>query len=346
MIERFLCALFKKCSNSMHYNRGRSFDEIIEFYSDDKSDASRLDLIKQAEAVLSKFYQDNLFYGDRISFFYKINDSEVQANLVTLLLSIVKKDSTKKQTKEFLAQYPFPITDEKLKKLKLTARFFIQESFTDYLRILSCSARLHKKKIELDIEALGEDFKIYDEVFAYEIGYNQPFDSIIFHQDKGILEIQIDMTQPVVKDDLNEIAKSYRLLLKKEYKTNFKAELKLYKYNIFPKIKELYLDCSGRTNSLNHKTSTGSVKREKMNSRSRDLNTELFHLKGYEAIDKETAFFEIQKVYDSAKKGTTIELGIVGGSRIVDDVNPIVNCAEFRGCIDKADYDYLLNKLI
>lgn len=338
----------QKVLNHEDLKSGKSFDDLIEYYSQ-VGDKKVVPVIKKAGIVLEKLYHDNLLYGNRVCYFYKLQSKEQYEHIEQIFKQIFADDEKKPETDLFRKNYPFNIEQSNLDDLELGKNYFVEcIDNKDSIRLFSSSARAYKDSINIDPDELGDDYLEYYEIIAYRTIRRQPFDSIIFHRNKGIVEIQIDMSYPVNKDDRGMFVVNYHKLLKETYRKKYKKELLLVPYNIFDKIELLYGEIEGSIAALEHKTGTNSVKRERMSSKREDLKREDFHYGGLEAISRQTNFYSITKEYGSPIFGekNLIELVIAGGVKLVSSTAPMINNAEINNCIYQEEYDYLINKLI
>jgi hypothetical protein len=327
---------------------GKSFDDLIEYYSqvgDKKSEP----IIKKAGLVLEKLYNNNMIYGNRVCYFYTLQSKKQYEHVEQIFKQIFASDENNPETDLFRENYPFNIEQSHLDDLELGKNYFVKcIDDKDCIRLFSSSARAYKDSINIEPDALGDDYLEYYEIVGYKKIRRQPFDSIIFHKKKGVVEIQIDMAYPVTKDDRKMFVADYYNLLKKTYREKYKKELLLVPYNIFNKIDSLYEEIEGSIVALEHKTGTNSVKKERMSSKKEDLKEEDFHSSGLNAISRQTNFYSITKEYDSPIFGekNLIELVIAGGVKLISLPHPMINDAEINNCIYQEEYDYLINKLI
>ncbi|WP_392563681.1 hypothetical protein RHO13_10340 [Orbus wheelerorum] len=327
-----------------------SLDKLVSYYSGTASqDALQLQDINKAVLVLEKIYKDHLLYGNRTVFIYKIDKTQVD-NVANLLKLLVANDAQKPEVLLFQNSYPFNIDSIQLDKIEIGTKFFIKEfDENNSIRVISCTPRAYRKRFDIAPDALGDDYLEYDEIHAFKTGVNQAFDSIVLHKNDGTLEIQIDTSHPISKDDLNNFRTSYNVLLQDNYRQSNKGvPINIKALNIFSKIMNLYNEEEGNIVVLGHQTLTGSIKHEKMNSKDKNLKIEDFHTGGLHAVNNQIGIFAITKKYDSPKWSKKAKIGLLidGGVRLIKADSPIINCVEFIDCVFSSDYNYLINKLI
>ena len=268
-------------------------------------------LVKYNELVASKdrliecrdeiraIYLDSLLVGTRAVSVFKVTPQEAQiaSEGVGALVDAAS---------EFAVRFPLPLSDSKIRRASFNGVFCHVIAHPDgSVRVFVCCKRAFRKREAIDLNVLDGSARSalegYDEVIGVRNGFVQAFDSIVFRPSAGTVEVHIDMSCRLTRDDFSVARNFYTDRLNGLFGERFGNEKwLLLPENFFPLISKLYARKDGFVNSLGHATTTNSIKEERMRGRKSDLRHEQFHEKGMEAIHGNTDEYSIKKGWLSA----------------------------------------------
>lgn len=339
---------FRTIQHGLTYNNlpsAKGWEQIIEHYVDISDN--------KINENVSNLYLSQIYYGKRNIYFRKLTEvTEENIEKVVSVIRTIYDSSEHENLVIYRGSYPYPVSHDKLYSLKLNnpCPVFIEDN-DDAIRVVITYPRAYKQRDTFDINDIDFNGKQpkqldgYEEIIAIRSGRAQSFDSIYFSKKNGVLQIQIDHSKNILKDEMDIAALRYYGMISNVFNESMSELAPFEKINFFEKIKELYNTNDGTINALSHSTGTGSVKKERMRKRTDDLRMEKFHQVGLEAIDGDTNSFNITKQWDG-DCGTVLKLTIDGGLSSISHDTPSVDCVTIEGCITEGDFNLLISKVL
>ncbi|MFM0224817.1 hypothetical protein [Paraburkholderia dipogonis] len=254
-------------------------------------------------------------------------------------------------TSEFSERFPLPLSDSKIRRASFNGVFcHVQVHPDGTTRVFVCSKRAFRKREAIDLNTLDGSARSaldgYDEVIGVRNGFVQAFDSIVFRPATGRVEVHIDMSCRLTRDDFAKARNFYTERLNAAFGERFgNDKWLLLPRNFFPLIAKLYAEKDGFVSKLGHATTTNSIKEERMRGRKSDLRKEDFHLNGMEAIDGDTDEYSIRKGWLAKDEIRVPSLEISGHFSIAGGADSRVSYAVIDGCSDEVDFAMVLSKL-
>lgn len=339
---------FRTVQHGLTYNNlpsAKGWEQIIEHYVDISDNEINKDV--------SELYLSQIYYGKRNIYFRKLTEvTKENIEKVTSVIHTIYDSSAHESLAVYRDSYPYPVSHDELYSLKLNnpCPVFIEDS-EDAIRVIITYPRAYKQRDTFNIDDIdfdGEQPKQlygYEEIIAIKNGRAQSFDSIYFSKKTGVLQIQIDHSKNILKEEMDIAALRYYGMISNVFNESMSELAPFEKINLFGKISELYNTADGTINALYHSTGTGSVKKERMRRRTDDLRIEKFHQVGLKAIDGDTNSFNITKQWNG-DCGTVLKLTIDGGLSSISHNNPSVDCVTIEGCITESDFNLLISKVL
>ncbi|MEM7874747.1 hypothetical protein Q4R10_20375 [Morganella morganii] len=339
---------FRTVQHGLTYNNlpsAKGWEQIIEHYVDISDNEINKDV--------SELYLSQIYYGKKNIYFRKLTEvTKENIEKVTSVIHTIYDSSAHESLAVYRDSYPYPVSHDELYSLKLNnpCPVFIEDS-EDAIRVIITYPRAYKQRDTFDIDDIdfdGEQPKQlygYEEIIAIKNGRAQSFDSIYFSKKTGVLQIQIDHSKNILKEEMDIAALRYYGMISNVFNESMSELAPFEKINLFGKISELYNTADGTINALYHSTGTGSVKKERMRRRTDDLRIEKFHQVGLKAIDGDTNSFNITKQWNG-DCGTVLKLTIDGGLSSISHNNPSVDCVTIEGCITESDFNLLISKVL
>ncbi|ANJ93396.1 hypothetical protein [Serratia plymuthica] len=323
----------------------RGWDPLLEHYRDIHD--------RDVGESLKKIYLSQLHYGERTIFFSQINEStERNITAVADTIKAIYRSSQHRDLAIYRDSFPLPLSQDALNVAFLNNPCPAEIDENEYqIKLFFTYPRVYKERTTIDVEDMDlnspEMFPLlgFEEIIGVRSGRAQSFDCIVLNKITGGIQFHIDHSKNILKDDMEKAAIRYRHLLMDKYQEINSELIPLNKVNIYQKIDELYNSNDGRIFNLEHATSTGSVKTEKMRKRVDDLRDERFHTAGLDAISGETNNFAITKQWDGGF-GSNLKLTIDGSISMVSNSNPFIDYATIEGCVSEDDFNLLISKVL
>lgn len=305
---------------------------------------SRERLIECRDEVRA-IYLDSLLVGTRAVSVFDVAPEEA-AHAAAGIGALVEPQS------EFAERFPLPLSESKIRRASFNGVFCnVLEHEDGSVRVFVCSKRAFRTREAIDLNELDGHARSalegYDEVIGVRNGFVQAFDSIVFRPAIGVVEIHIDISCRLTRDDFAKARNFYTNRLNGLFGEKFgNDKWLLLPRNFFPLIAKLYARQDGFVNSLGHATTTNSIKEERMRGRASDLRREQFHEKGMQAIKGDTDEYSIRKGWRSADEGRIPTVLISGHFAVAGGPESRVSYAIIDGCSDEADFDMVMGKLV
>lgn len=295
---------------------------------------------------LERIYRDNIEWGNKAVQFAVFEDT-----IGTLLSDAV----THRFVPEFTPASPFPIyvTDEELDGLTLHPALVasaVNDTRTGITLYFYSRAYETEKETftvdEMTDVASVRRFAGYDHVIAYKQLIFQRIDSVYIDARNRRIEFRVDVTRLKTTDRMIEALKELKASFREVMENQVDATWGTASFplaNFFPKIEQIYNDVNGEIVELGHNTAAGAINHGKMRGHRGDLKRDPSHLASMEASSTEK--FAIQKAYSYYSGHSVIHLRIPGKSADTGMATPTINTAIVEDCIDKDQFEDMMQIL-
>lgn len=294
-------------------------------------------------AVFDYIYSSSISASNSAVWVYDVPASDAVA-LIAKISTLINQRSV------FRSSFPYPIDESVLIKAPYNGEFVGVDSDGSRVVVYSCSKRTFNSREPIDLSALSlialQSLKGFDEIIGVKSGFLQAYDRVVICP-SGRLEIHLDLCCNMSEEDMEQYRLYYVKLLKVFSKNVIGVPVTWLDYsrNFFPKIQSLYSSPDGEVISLEHTTSTKSVKGERMRGKGMDLRNENFHIEGMKSIAS-TDFFAIKKGWVSSSGGHVFSVSIPGKLPAAGSAFGTIRYVVVEGCIDFAEFKMAVSKVL
>lgn len=295
---------------------------------------------------LEKIYRDNIEWGNKAVQFSIFDDS-----IGDLLLDAVNH----RFVPEFTPASPYPtyVTDAELESLTLHP-LLVASTVNDTRTGVTLYFYSRAYEIEKETFTVGDmrdaesirRFAGFDHVIAYKQLIFQRVDSVYIDSRNRRIEFRVDVTRLKTTDRmieaLRELKECFRTMMKTQVGEVW-GTVSFPLSNFFPKIDQIYNDGNGELVELGHNTAAGAINHGKMRGHRGDLKLDPSHVASMEASTTEK--FAIQKAYTYYDGHSVVYLRIPGKSADTGMATPTVNTAIVEDCIDKNQFEDMMQIL-
>lgn len=295
---------------------------------------------------LEKIYRDNIEWGNKAVQFCVFDDT-----VGNLLSDAVAH----RFVPEFTPASPFPlyVTDAELENLTLHPVLVASagnESRTG-VTLYFYSRAYEVEKETFTVDDMKDDVSVrrfagFDHVIAYRQLIFQRIDSVYIDSRSRRIEFRADVTRLKTTDRmleaLKELKACFRALMENQISTDWDT-VEFQLTNFFPKIDQLYHDGKGELVELGHNTAAGAINHGKMRGHRGDLKLDPSHVASMAASTTEK--FAIQKAYSYYSGNSIVYLRIPGKSADTGMETAVVNTAIVEDCIDKIQFEEMMQIL-
>lgn len=287
---------------------------------------------------LTKYYAESTITGGRYVQLYEITDDETELLLAQMEGAVANSDT-------FGATYPLPLAQNLLLSAPSDPELCeVRKHPNGDVSLIFCSTRSHDEKIAYEAKELPSDilmrWKGIDKLVTYRKIYYQAYDVVTLRSKLNRIEICIDNPTKTKSVDL-EASPLKTLSACALHMAGFKGMGAKPPQNLFPAIAGMYYESKeGKVTSLAFRTTTGSIKKERMTIESDDLRDEKFHHAGMNALGQKISPYELTLDYDCA---ATLKLSAM--IRELSSATPTLH-----GCyvtsISFNSFEHALNRLV
>lgn len=218
------------------------------------------------------------------------------------------------------------------------------------------STRAYSLKETLSVLTMPEEhatyFRNYEEVIGVKTKLIPCFDTVVVDTKNDLVEFRIDFAPGLTGDkDETAFAKTIGEFNKIVYRFIGQNPVGVGLMNLYPSINPMYVDRQcGRVTTLGFvatgKDSSSNNHGQIHRTKTQDFREDSFHVGGKLYVDKVTPY-AIGVTWSAKPSKSDLYLELKGNVRSVytGKLNA-VSAAEFLGCIDGADYDFLSYELL
>jgi hypothetical protein len=257
---------------------------------------------------------------------------------------------------------PFDILDTPTRKAdlehykNLAPRLLAAELQADKLYLQFFSTRAYSTREPLDITKMGAAqvklFEEYEEVIGVKTRLVPCFDTVVVDASNDLVEFRIDF-QPGMTEDKNSPAFARVMTEFNRATTKFigQGAVGVGLMNLHPAINPMYLDAAcGRVTALGFvatsQASSSNNHGQIHRTRTQDFRKDSFHVGGKQHVDKVDPY-TIGITWPAKHPKGDLYLELKGSVRaIYSGKLRAVTTAEFLGCLDGADYDFIADQVL
>lgn len=218
------------------------------------------------------------------------------------------------------------------------------------------STRAYSMREPLDITKMGAAqiklFEEYEEVIGVKTRLVPCFDTVVVDTTNDLVEFRIDF-QPGMTEDKNSTAFARVMNELNRATTKFigQGAVGVGLMNLHPAINPMYLDAAcGRVTALGFvatsKASSSNNHGQIHRTRTQDFRKDSFHVGGKQHVDKVDPY-TIGITWPAKPPKGDLYLELKGSVRaIYSGKLRAVTTAEFLGCLDGADYDFIADQVL
>ena len=287
-------------------------------------------------------YTNFLVAYDKSVAIYKVG-AKVRASVLNLALQLIPDGNN-----VLVQRYPYAASDNTLSKYSEAFTEFVAiESLGDAtafvfstVQVLDQRERIPASKVHASVA------KTFYEIIGIKKTYNHSYDAVIIPHHGEYIWLCADDPK-YTNANFSDFA---HISVRKKFNELVGAKALSKPVNLFPIISKIYgTPSEGVVLSLSHVTSTGSVKREHMRNGT-CLRTELFHSAGVKAVGGSIDSFAIGITWPVAgEDGDEFigpELYVDGDAKDVGKIDPVVDAALIKKCVDAAALREVVDKII
>ncbi|WP_036797521.1 hypothetical protein [Leisingera caerulea] len=320
-------------------NGAQGWDGAIEKHKDADNPA--------AETTLKELLRQHALCGEKMTKFYPAS-TEVLAALREAIGNLEVADHP------FTASFPMVLSEEELLQTDAEPVLVSVEKSDDGIgAVFSAMIKLTSRE-EIPIGELFEDpeevKERYDEVIGLKFQAVQLFNVIWVPHHDDFVEIRTDFPKGMKQELAHELQSQYKSIANSMLQEPELSD----PLDLFPLIEAMYEDAKeGTVVELSFKTSTASIKNEKMRRTRLCLREELYHKGGKEALDTKIEPFKVSIRWEFQSEGQDYqpELTLAGTSRGRQTVagaskGQLVSGAVIKNCIGSVDYEHVKERLV
>lgn len=300
-----------------------------------------------AERALSDILRQHALCGEKMTKFYPSTGEKSEA----MRNAIGRLDVA---DHPFTENFPLVLSEEELLEVDPEPVLVSVERTDDGIGAVFASTIKLTSREELEIADVFEDpeeiRERYDEVIGLKFQAVQLFNVIWVPHHDNFIEIRTDFPKGMKQELAHEIQSQYKAIANSLLpEANLNEPL-----DLFPLINTMYEDPEeGTVVELSFKTSTASVKNEKMRRTRLCLREELYHKGGKEALDTKIEPFKVSIRWAFQHEGQDYqpELTLAGTSRGQQTLGggakgQLVSGAVIKNCIGSVDYEHVKERLV
>lgn len=293
-------------------------------------------------AGLDEIFANSLLYGDKAIAMFDIEQS-VAETLASRLDTLIPDNSL------FAQYFPFQAPHDALLGASLNPVGVDLSTEDGVSRLCLCSKRYFTSRETINTssfdDTVRESFELYDEIIGVRRGVYQAYDFFVVNAGAGRLEIHLDICRPMLGQDIKKAFTH----LRQTFEDWAFAECNVSRHafqqrNFQPTVAALYSQLDGNVLKLDHATSTGSVKSERMRRHGSDLRVEDFHHAGMQAVPS-TDHFGITKEWPGPSGIGHPSITVSGHFSAAGTEGSNIGFAIVRNCADGSDFELALSKL-
>ncbi|MEY4755745.1 MAG: hypothetical protein RJA34_643 [Pseudomonadota bacterium] len=261
-----------------------------------------------------------------------------------------------------ISRRPFDILNAPTRKVDLeqyktsAPRLLAAELHGDKLYLQFFSTRAYSMREPLDIAKMSAAhiklFAEYEEVIGVKTRLVPCFDTVVVDTTNDLVEFRIDF-QPGMTEDKNSPAFSRVISEFNRATTKFigQGAVGVGLMNLHPAINPMYLDVAcGRVTALGFvatsKASSSNNHGQIHRTKTQDFRKDSFHVGGKQHVDKVDPY-TIGITWPAKPPKGDLYLELKGSVRaIYSGKLRAVTTAEFLGCLDGADYDFIADQVL
>lgn len=341
-------------STGLHVSRG--WDETLAHAREDQySDSIRLSAYKKL-SIAAKWHT---YVGNKhVSFF----DLREQNEASRLRIIGWTRNKAVNDVQQILRDQPFdilstPTKQSELEVYKATAPLLIAAELVEgkiYLQYFS--TRAYTLREFFTIGSLPEEqakyFNNYEEVIGIKTKLVPCFDTVVVDTLNELVEFRIDFAPGLTGDkDMSAFASVITEFNRTTTKFFGQDTVGVGLMNLYPAINPMYLDTNcGRVTTLGFvatsKDSSSNNHGQIHRTKTQDFRKDSFHVGGKLHVDKITPY-AIGVTWTAKSPKSDLYLELKGSVKTIYAGKPsAVTLAEFVGCLDGFDYDFLLDQVL
>lgn len=341
-------------ATGIHVSRGWR-ETLAQVREDSYSDAIWTSACKS----LSTAARWHTYVGNKHVSFFDLREQSVETKALVLEWALQRAVD---DLRPFLHHKPFDILDAPTRKADLeqyktsVPRLLAAEQQDGKLYLQFFSTRAYSMRESLDISKMSAAqirlFAEYEEVIGVKKRLVPCFDTVVVDTTNDLVEFRIDF-QPGMTEDKNNpaFARVMNEFNRASMKYIGQGAVGVGLMNLHPAINPMYLDTScGRVTALGFvatsKASSSNNHGQIHRTRTQDFRKDSFHAGGKQNVDKVDPY-TIGITWPAKPPKGDLYLELKGSVRaIYSGKLRAVTTAEFLGCLDGADYDFIADQIL
>ncbi len=311
-----------------------------------------------AAAILSHHALWHAFVGNKRVSLFDLRDqkTDTRENLTHWILNKASSDLSSISSGNHIAIHETPTKQEDLESHKGAPPRLIGALLQNsklYLQFFS--ARSYIKKETLEKSKMGNEqalfFREYDEIIGVRSRYIPCFDIVVFDAINDLIEFRLDF-QPGMAEDKNAPAFQRLMQAVSDITTRFVGHSAVGAglINFHPVVNPLYLDegC-GRVTTLGFVATSNDTSSNNQGrihrTKTQDFRKDKFHLGGKRNVNKIEPY-AIGVTWGRNPPKCDLYLELKGNARAIYAGSGAITEAEFQGCLDGQDYDFISSQVL
>lgn len=302
---------------------------------------------REAEDFLKRLLRQHALCGEKMTKLYHV-DEGTQKELRDKISDLQIADHA------FSAAFPLVLDETQLGQFDAQPVLVSVERNEDGIGAVYASSIKLTSREEIQIDDIFEDpdaiKERYDEVIGLKFKSVQLFGVVWVPHHDGHVEIRTDYPKGMRQELAHEIQSQFKAIANKLLT---KPGLD-HSIDLFPLIEAMYEDADeGLVVELSFKTSTASIKNEKMRRMRLCLRKELYHKGGKDALGTKIEPFKVGIRWAFQHEGHDYlpELTLAGTSRGQQTAaglanGQLVSGAVIKNCIGNVDYEHVVARLV
>lgn len=302
---------------------------------------------QEAEAFLKDLLRQHALCGEKMTKVYKV-DEGTKKELCDKISDLQVADHA------FSAAFPLILSETQLGQFDAQPVLVSVERNDDGIGAVYTSSIKLTSREEIQIDGIFEDpdaiKERYDEVIGLKFKSVQIFGVVWIPHHSGHVEIRTDYPKGMRQELAHEIQSQFKSIANKLLsKPGLNKPI-----DLFPLIGAMYEDTNeGTVVELSFKTSTASIKNEKMRRTRLCLREELYHKGGKDALGTKIEPFKVGIRWAFQHEGQDYlpELTLAGTSRGQQTAagpanGQLVSGAVIKNCIGNVDYEHVMSRML
>lgn len=300
-----------------------------------------------AQNFLMELLRQHALCGEKMTKLYPVN-ADIQSELRE------KIDKLQVAEHAFTSSFPLVLSEDQLGEYSSEPVLVSVARTDDGIGAIYATTIKLTSREEIPIGEVFEDpddiKEKYDEVIGLKFQSVQLFSVVWVPHHEGLVEIRTDFPKGMRQELVHEIQSQYKAIA-----NGLLAKPGLDQpIDLFPLIEAMYEDENeGTVVELSFKTSTASIKNEKMRRTRLCLRQELYHKGGKDALGTKIEPFKVSIRWAFRHEGQEYqpELTLAGTSRgqqtaTGTTMGQLVSGAVIKNCMESVDYEHVKERLV